>query len=50
MSVKNLKKMIKKFEKTNSFEVKSGGQKKSISSMSLEDVAIVLQEEMSNGV
>ena len=50
MSIKGLKKIIKKFEKTGSFEVKSGRERKSIVSTSVEDLAPVLQEEMSCGV
>ncbi|GIX98720.1 hypothetical protein CEXT_24261 [Caerostris extrusa] len=42
--------MIKKFEKTGSFAVKSGRGRKSVAFTSVEDVATALQKEPSNGV
>ena len=50
MFAKGLIKTIKKFEETGSFEVKSGRGRKLISSTSVEDVAIALHKETSNGV
>ena len=38
--------MIKKFENTSTFEVKSGRERKSIASMSVENVAATLEEGM----
>ena len=46
---KDLRKMIKKFEETGSFEVESGRKWKSVASTSAEDVVTPLQEEKSSG-
>ncbi|GBM05025.1 hypothetical protein AVEN_60221-1 [Araneus ventricosus] len=45
-----LKKIIDKFEETGSFDAKCGRGKKTIASMSVEDVATALQEESSSAL
>ena len=50
MLSKVLKKIIKKFEKTDSFDVKSGKRRKSIALIQVEDVITALQEGMKSNV
>ena len=50
MPAKDLKTMIKNLEETSFFEVNSIKGRKSIASMSVEDMARTLQKEMSSDV
>lgn len=50
MSAKALRSMIKKFEATGSFAVKSGRGRKAVALTSVEDVATALEEESNSGV
>ncbi|NSX83577.1 hypothetical protein GOM44_04425 [Wolbachia endosymbiont of Atemnus politus] len=50
MTANGLRHMIKKFEDTGSFEVKSGRGRKAIPSTSVEDVATAVQDETSGNV
>ena len=50
MTVQGLLKMIQKFEKTRSFDVKFGRGRKKIDSKVVEEVPTAVKEESSGGV
>lgn len=50
MSANGLKKLIKKFQDTGSFEVKSVRGRKPIATTTVEDVATELQDKTSSGI